>query len=136
MPAVQGCDRERDGFCEGTKKGSARRRHACRRAVPLPRARSASNLENPVEKDVPCRIQQWTDGHAWHQTQGDRPPPCRWTGDGLSQLAHDLQVAQVSQLLGIISAGHVVIGHVRDCHLFSRVLQEVITISILGQRLV
>ena len=55
--------------------------------------------------------------------------------DGLSQLAHDLQGAQVSQLLGMISAGHVAIGNVRGSHHLRRVLHEVITISILGERL-
>ena len=55
--------------------------------------------------------------------------------DGLSQLAHDLQDAQVSQLLGMISAGHVAIGHVRGSHHLRRVLHEVITIIMLGQRL-
>ena len=56
--------------------------------------------------------------------------------DGLSQLAHDLlQAAQVSQLLGMISAGHVPIGHVRGSHHIRRVLHEVITIIMLGQRL-
>ena len=55
--------------------------------------------------------------------------------DGLSQLAHDLQGAQVSQLLGMISAGHVAIGHVRGSHYLLRVLHEVITIIMLGQRL-
>ena len=54
--------------------------------------------------------------------------------DGLSQLAHDLQGAQVSQLLGMISAGHAAIGHVRGSHYLSRVLHEVVTIIILGQR--
>ena len=55
--------------------------------------------------------------------------------DGLSQLAHDLQDAQVSQLLGMISAGHVAIGHVRGSHYLRRVLHEMITIIMLGQRL-
>ena len=55
--------------------------------------------------------------------------------DGLSQLAHDLQAAQVSQLLGMISAGHVAIGHVRGSHQLGHVLHEVITIIMLGQRL-
>ena len=54
--------------------------------------------------------------------------------DGLIQLAHDQQVAQVSQLLGMISAGHVAIGHVRGSHCLSRVLHEVVTFSIVGQR--
>ena len=54
--------------------------------------------------------------------------------DGLSQLAHDLQGAQVSQLLGMISAGHVAIGHVRGSHQLGRVLHEVITFTILGER--
>ena len=55
--------------------------------------------------------------------------------DGLSQLAHDLQGAQVSQLLGMISVAHEAIGHVRGSHHLSRVLHEVITFIILGQRL-
>ena len=55
--------------------------------------------------------------------------------DGLSQLAHDQQGAQVSQLLGMISAGHVAIGHVRGGQYLRRVLHEVITFSIVGQRL-
>ena len=55
--------------------------------------------------------------------------------DGLSQLAHDQQGAQVSQLLGMISAGHAAIGNVRGSHDLGRVLDEVITFSILGQRL-
>ena len=58
--------------------------------------------------------------------------------DGLSQLAHDLQGAQVSQLLGMISAGHAfghaAIGNVRGSHDLGRVLDEVITLSNLGQR--
>ena len=61
---------------------------------------------------------------------------CRADGlDGLSQLAHDLQGAQVSQLLGMISAGHVAISHVSGSHQLGRVLHEVITFSIVGQRL-
>ena len=55
--------------------------------------------------------------------------------DGLSQLAHDQQGAQVSQLLGMVSAGHVAIGHVRGSHQLGHVLHEVITIIMLGQRL-
>ena len=63
------------------------------------------------------------------------PPPCRWTGwTDVSQLAHDLQGAQVSQLLGMISAGHAAIGNVRGSHDLGRVLDEVITLSNLGQR--
>ena len=54
--------------------------------------------------------------------------------DGLSQLAHDQQVAQVSQLLGMISDGHTAIGNVRGSHDLGRVLDEVITLSNLGQR--
>ena len=54
--------------------------------------------------------------------------------DGLSQLAHDLQSAQVSQLLGKISAGHVAIGNVHCSHHLGRVLHEVITFSRVGQR--
>ena len=42
--------------------------------------------------------------------------------DGLSQLAHDLQDAQVSQLLGMISAGRVAIGNVHGSHHVGRVL--------------
>ena len=55
--------------------------------------------------------------------------------DGLSQLAHDLQDAQVSQLLGMISAGRVAIGNVHGSHHLGRVLHEVVTFSIVGQRL-
>ena len=55
--------------------------------------------------------------------------------DGLRQLAHDLQGAQVSLLLGMISASHEIIGHVRGSHQLGRVLHEVITFTILGERL-
>ena len=55
--------------------------------------------------------------------------------DGLSQLAHDQQGAPVSQLLGMISAGHVAIGNVHGSNHLRRVLHEVITIIMLGQRL-
>ena len=55
--------------------------------------------------------------------------------DGLSQLAHDLQDAQLSLLLDMIIAGHVAIGNVRGSHHLGRVLHEVITFSIVGQRL-
>ena len=54
--------------------------------------------------------------------------------DGLSQLAHDLQGAEVSQLLGNISAGHMAIGNVHGSHHLGRVLHEVITFSMLGER--
>ena len=66
------------------------------------------------------------------------PPPCRWTGwtePACAKLAHDLQDEQVSKLLGVISAGHVAIGHVRGSHYLRRVLHEVITFSILGEHL-
>ena len=52
--------------------------------------------------------------------------------DGLSLLAHDLQGAQVSQLLCMISTDTAAIGKVRGSHHLGRVLHEVITISILG----
>ena len=55
--------------------------------------------------------------------------------DGLSQLAHDQQDAHVNQLLGMIGAGHVAIGHVRGSHYLRRVLHEVMTFSIHGERL-
>ena len=59
----------------------------------------------------------------------------RRRADGLSQLAHDQQGAHASQLLGMISGGHVAIGHVRGSHHLRRVLHEVITFSMFGQRL-
>ena len=41
----------------------------------------------------------------------------------------------MSLLLGMISASREVIGHVRGSHQLGRVLHEVITFTILGERL-
>ena len=106
----------------------------CRRATSRHRTAMAhtaikirSQFVNGVEEELHGRLRNGLScGHRRRRADGL---------DGLSQLAHDLQGAPVSQLLGMTSASHVAISNVHCSHYLSRVLHEVITIIMLGQRL-
>ena len=70
----------------------------------------------------------------WQQSTWTLPPLCRWTG-WTEQLAHDLQAAPCVKLACMINIDLVAICNVSGSHQLGRVLHEMITFSVLGERL-
>ena len=70
----------------------------------------------------------------WQQSTWTPPPLCRWTG-WTEQLAHDLQAAPCVKLACMINTDLVAIRHVSISHQLARVLHEMITFSVLVERL-
>ena len=70
----------------------------------------------------------------WQLPMWTPPPPSRWAG-WTEQLAHDLQAAPCAKLACMIKIDPVAISNVSGSHQLGRVLYEVTTFIILGQRL-